>query len=343
MKKISLKYILNFYAAKTLPIISLCLFIYQFFCNWYFYLEIPLAKNNIFFTITKNIYIFFYFMALLSFIMTYITDPGYVTEENNEKFIYLYKNTRKYSLKRARVYNKNHSFESDEDTNDDLGTDELSSNDEQNFKEAQWQNNLYINCKKYKNCLKFKVKQCRQCHIVKVSGIVHCSICHKCVYMKDHHCIWFNQCIGQFNLKYFILFLLYLLLCSYLSLMKGFYYLIIKNYMNIFAKYTIIKDVCLFIFLLLDTIYVIFTIKLLYDQYTNLDDFSIIYDYKNHDLIEMRNKYEMLCENFGGEFGIGWFLPLKAGGYYELIKNKKLLKIENLIDEGNDENKIKTE
>ena len=113
--------------------------------------------------------------------------------------------------------------------------------------------------------------------------------------------------------------------------------------MNIFAKYTIIKDVCLFIFLLLDTIYVIFTIKLLYDQYTNLDDFSIIYDYKNHDLIEMRNKYEMLCENFGGEFGIGWFLPLKAGGYYELIKNKKLLKIENLIDEGNDENKIKTE
>ena len=343
MKKTSLKYIINFYAAKALPMISLLLFIYQFFCNWYFYLDLSIVKNNTFYSLTKYIYIFFYFMALLSFIMTYITEPGYVTEENNEKFIYLYKKTRKYSLERGRIYNRNHSFESDEDTNDDLGTDELSSNDEQKFKEAQWQDKLYINCKKYKNCLKFKVKQCRQCHVVKVSGIVHCSICHKCVYMKDHHCIWFNQCIGQFNLKYFILFTFYLLLCSYLSLMKGFYYLIIKNYMNIFAKYSIIKDVCLFIFLLLDTIYIIFTIKLLYDQYTNLDDFSIIYDYKKNDLIEIRNKYEMLCENFGGEFGIGWFLPLKAGGYYELIKNKIFLKIENLDNEGNDKNKIKNE
>ena len=339
----SLIYFIN-YVAKILPYFSLLLFIFQFFSNIYLYLDIEQTKNSIIFKITKYTYYFNYIMGLISFIMTYLTEPGYVTQETNEKFLYLYQKTRKYSLIRANIYNENHNLNKlIEGDNNDLYTDGSSSEDEYNFSETQYLTNLYYNCKRFKPNLNFDVKQCRQCHVVKACGTVHCSICHKCVYMKDHHCIWFNQCIGQFNLKYFILFLLYLLLCSYLSLMKGFYYLIIRNYMNIFARYSIIKDVCLFIFLLLDTIYIIFTIKLLYDQYTNLDDFSIISDYKKHEVIEIRNKYEMLCENFGEEFGIGWFLPLKAGGYYELIKNKTFVKIENLVNDGNDKNKVKNE
>ena len=66
------------------------------------------------------------------------------------------------------------------------------------------------------------------------------------------------------------------------------------------------------------------SIKLLYDQYTNLDNSSIIYNNKIKKIIEIRTKYEILCEYFGENFRIGWFFPIKAGGFYDLFKKKKL-------------------
>jgi hypothetical protein len=281
-------------------------------------------------------------MALISFLMTYITDPGYVTEETNEKFLYLYQKTRKYSLKRGDIYNETHNLiKQIEDDNNDLYTDGLSSDDDKTFNETQYLTNLYNNCKKYRIGLSFDVKQCRQCHIIKVCGTVHCSVCHKCVYMKDHHCIWFNQCIGQFNLKYFILFSLYLFLGSLISITKLIYYIIYKNYAKLISEFSFNKIIALLTCIIFDLIYIIFSFKLLYDQYTNLDYFSVMQDIKRRKIIEIRTKYEMLCEDFGDEFGIGWFLPFKAGGFYGLIKNKQIIKSGSYGYEGNDKDKVK--
>ena len=337
----SIDYFINFYVAKTLPFLSLLLFFYQFLCNYLFYYDIEQAKNNIIFTITKYMYIFFYLMALISFIKTYFTEPGYVTEETNEKFLYLYQKTRFFSLKRADMYNEIHNLIKENiDDNNDLYTDGTSSDDEVKFKESQYLANLYNNCKKFKDN-NFDVKQCRQCHIIKVCGTVHCSVCHKCIYMKDHHCIWFNQCIGQYNLKYFMLFTFYLFFCSLISFGKIAYYILYKNFAKIITIFSFNKSIGLFSCLLFDLIYIVFSFKLMYDQYTNLDYFSIMYDNKRKKLIEIRTKYEMLCEDFGQEFGIGWFLPFKAGGFYELIKNKKVLKTGSYGFEGNDQYKVK--
>jgi hypothetical protein len=280
-------------------------------------------------------------MALISFLMTYITDPGYVTEETNEKFLYLYQKTRKYSLKRGDIYNETHNLiKQIEDDNNDLYTDGLSSDDDKTFNETQYLTNLYNNCKKYRIGLSFDVKQCRQCHIIKVCGTVHCSVCHKCVYMKDHHCIWFNQCIGQFNLKYFMLFTFYLFFGSLISFIKMLYYIIYKNYAKFFSDFSFNRNLALLTCLLFDLIYIIFSFKLMYDQYTNLDYFCLMYDRKRKKFIEIRTKYEMLCEDFGDEFGINWFLPFKAGGFYGLIKNKTVIKSHNDEDEIN-RNKVK--
>ena len=50
-------------------------------------------------------------------------------------------------------------------------------------------------------------KICKYCNEVKPLRTHHCSICDICVLKMDHHCPWINNCIGQNNQRYFLLFL----------------------------------------------------------------------------------------------------------------------------------------
>jgi len=64
-------------------------------------------------------------------------------------------------------------------------------------------------------------KFCITCRLPKLERAHHCQLCKTCVLRMDHHCPWVNNCVGQNNHRYFILFLLYLMIsCIYVCILS---------------------------------------------------------------------------------------------------------------------------
>ena len=58
---------------------------------------------------------------------------------------------------------------------------------------------------------------CKICKEIKPLRTHHCTICGFCVIKMDHHCPWINNCIGQNNHRYFLLFLFHSFLYTFFS------------------------------------------------------------------------------------------------------------------------------
>jgi hypothetical protein len=74
-------------------------------------------------------------------------------------------------------------------------------------------------------------KKCKKCNSIKPPHSHHCSTCKRCIARMDHHCPWVNNCVGFYNQKFFILFLVYVFLGSGHAL-----YIIAKNSIWCFDK-----------------------------------------------------------------------------------------------------------
>lgn len=69
------------------------------------------------------------------------------------------------------------------------------------------------------------VQLCPICETLTPPRSFHCSTCNICILKRDHHCTFAGTCIGHYNHRFFILFVFYMLLATFISLPFNIYFL----------------------------------------------------------------------------------------------------------------------
>ena len=128
---------------------------------------ISYENHKMFYTIYKYIIFFELLSTLFNHVLAIIIKPGSVQDLRNSKY---YKEHSAYYSDTFKI------------------TPFFIRNNNLNHQEMIW-------------------KICKYCKEIKPLRTHHCSLCDICVIKMDHHCPWINNCVGQNNQRYFLLFL----------------------------------------------------------------------------------------------------------------------------------------
>ncbi|XP_007899869.1 palmitoyltransferase ZDHHC3 isoform X1 [Callorhinchus milii] len=161
------------------------------------------------------------------------------------------------------------------------------------------------------------VYKCPKCCSIKPERAHHCSVCKRCIRKMDHHCPWVNNCVGENNQKYFVLFTMYISLISLHSLLLvGLHFLFcFEEEWAKCSSFSPPSTVILLILLCFEgLLFLIFTAVMFGTQVHSIcTDETGIERLKNETPTWEK---KLCCEGmkaaFGGSFSIGWFNPFSG-------------------------------
>ncbi|CAK6967280.1 palmitoyltransferase ZDHHC7 [Scomber scombrus] len=172
--------------------------------------------------------------------------------------------------------------------------------------------------KEYMESLQLKpgevIYKCPKCCSIKPERAHHCSICKRCIRKMDHHCPWVNNCVGEKNQRFFVLFTMYISLISAhaLGLSGMHFFTCIKVQWNECSEFSPGVSVLLLIFLCLEAIlFLTFTAVMFGTQLHSIcNDETEIERLKNEKPTwERRMRWDGMKAVFGGPPSLLWCNP----------------------------------
>ncbi|EIM86060.1 zf-DHHC-domain-containing protein [Stereum hirsutum FP-91666 SS1] len=98
------------------------------------------------------------------------------------------------------------------------------------------------------NITKASTTRCTKCNQIKPERTHHCRICNRCVLKYDHHCpVRVNQCVGLYNERHFVLFMVYLVIGAFWYTLLGWDFILMAFGMHWNAKWPFLVPSVVFI------------------------------------------------------------------------------------------------
>ncbi|GCC19156.1 palmitoyltransferase ZDHHC7 isoform X1 [Chiloscyllium punctatum] len=175
--------------------------------------------------------------------------------------------------------------------------------------------------KEYMESLQLKpgevIYKCPKCCSIKPERAHHCSICKRCIRKMDHHCPWVNNCVGENNQKFFVLFTMYIALISVHALILcGFqFFFCIREQWSECSGFSPPVTVILIIFLCLEgLLFLTFTSVMFGTQLHSIcNDETEIERLKNEKPTwERKLRWEGMKTVFGGQPSFLWINPFSG-------------------------------
>ncbi|XP_075862946.1 palmitoyltransferase ZDHHC3 isoform X2 [Microcebus murinus] len=187
------------------------------------------------------------------------------------------------------------------------------------------------------------VYKCPKCCSIKPDRAHHCSVCKRCIRKMDHHCPWVNNCVGENNQKYFVLFTMYIALISLHALiMVGFHFLhCFEEDWTKCSSFSPPTTVILLILLCFEgLLFLIFTSVMFGTQVHSIctDETGIERLKRKNQPRQHTGSWQSVKETFGGDFSLNWFNPFSRPCQPEISGDKDLVRqVASLSDTDNTE------
>ncbi|XP_045386842.1 palmitoyltransferase ZDHHC3 isoform X4 [Lemur catta] len=175
------------------------------------------------------------------------------------------------------------------------------------------------------------VYKCPKCCSIKPDRAHHCSVCKRCIRKMDHHCPWVNNCVGENNQKYFVLFTMYIALISLHALiMVGFHFLhCFEEDWTKCSSFSPPTTVILLILLCFEgLLFLIFTSVMFGTQVHSIctDETGIERLKRKNQPRQRAGSWQSVKETFGGDFSLNWFNPFSRPCQPEIPSDKDLVR-----------------